>query len=66
MSDDLPIVGSPFLIFEGIVMSIVRIGLAETKNFSDGYDAIFGKKKSTPKKPMAKAKKPAVKKAKKK
>ena len=26
-------------------MSIVRIGLAETKNFADGYDAIFGKKK---------------------
>ena len=23
-------------------MSIVRIGLAETKGFSDGYDAIFG------------------------
>lgn len=27
-------------------MSIVRVGLAETKNFADGYDAIFGKKKS--------------------
>ena len=25
-------------------MSIVRIGLAETKNFSEGYDKIFGKK----------------------
>ena len=25
-------------------MSIIRIGLAETKNFSDGYDMIFGKK----------------------
>ena len=25
-------------------MSIIRIGLAETKNFSDGYDLIFGKK----------------------
>jgi 2-oxoglutarate ferredoxin oxidoreductase subunit alpha len=25
-------------------MSIVRIGLAETKNFSEGYDLIFGKK----------------------
>jgi hypothetical protein len=23
------------------------IGLAETKNFSEGYDAIFGKKKAT-------------------
>ncbi len=28
-------------------MSIVRIGLAETKHFADGYDAIFGKKKVT-------------------
>lgn len=27
-------------------MSIVRVGLAETKNFADGYDAIFGKKKT--------------------
>ncbi len=26
-------------------MSIVRIGLAETDGFSDGYDRIFGKKK---------------------
>jgi hypothetical protein len=26
-------------------VSIIRIGLAETKNFSEGYDAIFGKKK---------------------
>jgi hypothetical protein len=26
-------------------MSIVRVGLAETKNFSEGYEAIFGKKK---------------------
>jgi hypothetical protein len=26
-------------------VSIVRIGLAESKNFSEGYDAIFGKKK---------------------
>jgi hypothetical protein len=29
----------------GRSVSIVRIGLAETKNFADGYDAIFGKKK---------------------
>ena len=40
-------------------MSIIRIGLAETKNFSEGYDAIFGKKKATPavkaKAPVAKA-----------
>jgi hypothetical protein len=26
-------------------MSIVRIGLSETDKFSEGYDAIFGKKK---------------------
>jgi hypothetical protein len=27
-------------------MSIVRVGLAETKKFAEGYDAIFSKKKS--------------------
>lgn len=27
-------------------MSIVRIGLAETKGFDEGYEAIFGKKKA--------------------
>jgi hypothetical protein len=27
-------------------VSIVRVGLAETKKFSEGYDAIFGKKKA--------------------
>ena len=55
-------------------MSIVRVGLAETKNFSEGYDAIFGKKKEAagkkdkPKPPAkakaakAKAPKPAAKK----
>ena len=32
-------------------MSIVRIGLAETKKFADGYEAIFGSKKKTVKKP---------------
>ena len=26
-------------------MSIIRVGLAETKNFAEGYEAIFGKKK---------------------
>jgi hypothetical protein len=36
-------------------VSIVRIGLAETKNFGDGYDAIFGKKKTTTAKPAKKA-----------
>jgi len=28
-------------------MSIVRIGLGETKNFAEGYEAIFGKKQET-------------------
>jgi len=28
-------------------MSIVRVGLAETKKFADGYEVIFGKKKSS-------------------
>lgn len=37
-------------------MSIVRVGLAETKNFSEGYEAIFGKKQSTAKKAKASAK----------
>jgi len=27
-------------------VSIIRIGLSETKHFSEGYDAIFGKKKA--------------------
>jgi hypothetical protein len=36
--------------------------LAETKNFSDGYEAIFGKKAAdTEKKPKAKTKKKASK-----
>lgn len=37
-------------------MSIVRIGLAETKNFSDGYDRIFGKKDATDEKKDAEKK----------
>lgn len=43
-------------------MSIVRIGLAETKNFSEGYDAIFGRKSAkakAEKKPAPPAKKTA-------
>jgi hypothetical protein len=28
-----------------LTVSIIRVGLAETKDFSDGYDRIFGKKK---------------------
>jgi len=39
----------------GTFVSIIRVGLSETKNYSDGYDAIFGKKKGTAKKPAAKA-----------
>ena len=47
-------------------MSIVRIGLAETKHFSEGYESIFGKRKEKPapkakkatKKPKAAKKKP--------
>jgi hypothetical protein len=34
-------------------MSIVRIGLSETKHFADGYDAIFGRKSRASKKPAA-------------
>jgi hypothetical protein len=36
-------------------MSIVRVGLAETKDFSDGYDAIFGKKDKPEAKPEEKS-----------
>ena len=39
-------------------MSIIRVGLAETDGFSDGYDRIFGKKADDkadqPKKPEEK------------
>jgi hypothetical protein len=35
----------PGILLGGVVVSIVRIGLAETKNFAEGYDAIFGNKK---------------------
>ena len=41
-------------------MSIVRVGLRETKGYAEGYEAIFGKKKA------GGAKKPAAAKAKKK
>lgn len=48
-------------------MSIVRVGLAETRNFAEGYDAIFGAKPSPKKKtgkpakvsPKGKKEKPA-------
>ncbi len=42
-------------------MSIVRIGLAETKGFAGGYDAIFGGQKKEVKAAAKKAK-PAAKK----
>jgi len=35
-------------------MSIVRIGLGETKNFAEGYDAIFAKKEKKEVKPEEK------------
>lgn len=40
-------------------MSIIRVGLTETKGYSEGYSAIFGTKKAAPKKPAAAAKKAA-------
>jgi hypothetical protein len=35
-------------------VSIIRVGLAETKGFDEGWDAIFGKKKKGPVAPKAK------------
>ena len=56
-----------FDLLGGICVSIVRIGLAETKNFSTGYDAIFGKKQPTAKvDEKEKPEKPKKKKSKKK
>jgi hypothetical protein len=47
-------------------VSIVRVGLAETKKFAEGYEAIFGKKKTgESKKTKAVAKNSAAKKKKK-
>jgi hypothetical protein len=47
-------------------MTIVRVGLSETRKYAEGWDSIFGKKKK-PAKAAAKAKKkPAKKKARKK
>jgi hypothetical protein len=40
----------------GSIVSIVRIGLAETHNFASGYEAIFGGKASVTKKKSAGAK----------
>jgi len=51
---------------EEFSVSIVRVGLAETKKFAEGYEAIFGKKKTAEsKKPKAAAKNPPAKKKKK-
>jgi hypothetical protein len=36
----------PEVFVGGTFVSIIRVGLSETKNFADGYDAIFGKKKA--------------------
>ena len=41
-------------------MSIVRVGMAENKKYTNGFDAIFAKKKKAAK--PAAAKKPAAKK----
>lgn len=37
-------------------MSLVRVGMSDNKKVSEGWDAVFGKKKPavTPKKPTAK------------
>jgi hypothetical protein len=48
----------------GNLVSIVRVGLSENKGFSDGYDAIFGKKPAAPEK-KAETARPASKKKKK-
>lgn len=47
-------------------MSIVRVGLSATKQFADGYDAIFAGKKPAAKKPTTAKAKPAAKTGKKK
>jgi len=47
-------------------VSIVRVGLSETRKFAEGYDAIFGKrsaKSDKAKKPKPSAKSKAKKKA---
>jgi hypothetical protein len=59
-----PVVHGRELQSEVATVSIVRVGLAETKGFDEGYEAIFGKKKAETKKPesTAKASKPKGKK----
>jgi hypothetical protein len=43
-------------------VSIIRVGLSETKKFAEGYDAIFRKKSAKAKKPKAAPKKGLAKK----
>jgi hypothetical protein len=45
-------------------VSIIRVGLAQTRNFSDGWEAIFGKDKAPATKKEAKTVKATAKKAK--
>jgi hypothetical protein len=51
----LEIRDKPTSLLRSLFVSIVRIGLAETKNFGEGYEAIFGRK-NTSKKPVTKRK----------
>jgi hypothetical protein len=48
----------------GRFVSIIRVGLAQTRKFSEGYEAIFGKPKATPAKKNAKPAKASTKKPK--
>jgi hypothetical protein len=34
-----------WFIGKGTIVSIIRVGLGESKKFAEGYEAIFGKKK---------------------
>ncbi len=45
----------PDLVEGGTFVSIVRVGLSETKKFAEGYDAIFGKKKGAEEKKAEKS-----------
>lgn len=45
----------PTILQRRLSVSIVRVGLAETKNFGEGFEAIFGKKKAAPEKKAKKA-----------
>jgi hypothetical protein len=44
----------PAFIQEATSVSIVRVGLAETKRYSEGYEAIFGKKPAAKEKAVKK------------